>query len=65
MIVVGVQHVVPTEDLIEHNTEPSCICGPQLAVVPVEVLIGETPTEAEGHVYVHHSLDGRERDEDD
>lgn len=48
MIVVGVQHVVPTEDLIEHNTEPSCICGPQLAVVPVEVLIGETPTEAEG-----------------
>lgn len=64
VIVVGIQHVVPTADLIEHNTDndsADCVCGPRLEVVPVEILIGDTPTEGEGHVYVHHSLDGREK----
>ncbi len=44
-------HVVPLDDLIEHNTgDPeSCPCGPTL----------------DDGVVIHHSLDGREFSEDD
>lgn len=41
-------HVVPVDDLIEHETDEDCVCSP-------------TPRFGEGGpVYVHHSLDGRE-----
>lgn len=44
-----VWHVVPLGDLKEHEDSPDCWCEPVLA------------PEAEDLVYVHHSLDGRER----
>lgn len=45
----GKIHVVPVDDVIEHNiTDGDCICGPE----PVE--------DADGIVYMHPSLDGRE-----
>ncbi|MEI5032379.1 hypothetical protein RB201_04060 [Streptomyces sp. S1A(2023)] len=53
-------HVVPLDDLIDHDTdseEPSCVCGPE--TVPIE--LGEIVAWA----YVHASLDGRELAEED
>ena len=44
-------HVMPRGDLIEHGIDEDCPCGP-------------TPQfEAGGVVYVHHSLDNREAQE--
>lgn len=44
-------HVVPVADLVDHETTDECPCGP-------------TPEfEPGGVVLVHHSLDGREKDE--
>ena len=43
-------HVVPLDDLIVHEFNFDCVCGP-------------TPDPDEGKVVIHHSLDGRERDE--
>lgn len=43
-------HVVPMGDLKEHTPTPDCWCYPTLDL------------EAEGMVYIHHSLDGRERE---
>lgn len=40
-------HVIPTNDLREHEASPSCWCKP-------------TPDE-DHDVFVHHSLDGREQ----
>ena len=40
-------HVVPTNDLREHESSVSCWCSP-------------TPDESEPNVYIHHSMDGRE-----
>lgn len=54
-------HVVPVDDLLEHDTstsEPDCVCGPD--VIPVERTDGSM-----GWVISHHSLDGRERHETD
>jgi hypothetical protein len=56
--VVGVSdayHVVPVNDLIEHDSsgERDCICGPE--TVPVERDDGSM-----GWLVSHHSLDGRE-----
>lgn len=46
-------HVVPLGDAIEHNADERCVCGP-------------TPTFVEGGVvHVHHSLDERERNENE
>lgn len=49
-------HVVPVGDLIEHDTDGECVCGPT-----------DTPVEDdEGAIRfmaVHHSLDGREQKE--
>lgn len=42
-------HVVPLNDLREHEYSADCWCEPLL------------DDEAGGLVYVHHSLDGRER----
>lgn len=44
-------HVIPVDDLIDHETSPECLCGPR--------------SEQNGMLFVHHSLDGREFFEDD
>jgi hypothetical protein len=49
-------HVTPVGDLIEHDTDGDCICGP--TAEPVERDDGSF-----GWVMVHHSLDGREASE--
>lgn len=49
-------HVVPVADLIDHDTERECVCGP--ATKPVERGDGSI-----GWLAVHHSLDGRELQE--
>ncbi len=41
-------HVIPMNDLREHECSPECWCYPTMDL------------EAEGLVYIHHSLDGRE-----
>ncbi len=47
-------HVVPINDLIEHETDGSdCVCGPTTEPVPRE-------DGSMGWVISHHSLDGRE-----
>lgn len=52
-----VLHVVPREDLVEHDDESTdCICGPD-----VERVIGLGG--AHGTIVVHHALDGREEHE--
>lgn len=44
-------HVMPAADFVEHETSEDCVCFP-------------TPRFGDGGtVYVHHSLDGREKDE--
>lgn len=50
-------HVVPTGDLIEHDTstdQPDCLCGPRIELV-------SRPGRSDGWLIVHSSLDGRER----
>ena len=51
-------HVVPTDDLVLHDSSGGqpCVCGP--TTVPVEREDGSM-----GWMVVHHSLDGRERTE--
>ena len=49
-------HVVPVDDLIEHDASPDCICGPEAE--PARREDGSI-----GYVYTHHSLDGREAEE--
>lgn len=44
-------HVMPNDDLVVHDSSEDCVCGPDC-----EFISG-------GAVFVHHSLDGRERDE--
>ena len=53
-------HVIPVNDLVEHDTsgEQDCICGP--TDEPVERDDGSM-----GWVVIHHSLDGRELHEED
>lgn len=46
-------HVVPVDDLIEHDTVGDCPCGP--TTKPVERDDGSN-----GWMVTHHSLDGRE-----
>ncbi len=56
---MSVLHVVPIDDLIRHDSmtdEPDCVCGPEIQ--PVEREDGSM-----AYVLVHHSLDGREKDE--
>ena len=49
-------HVLPADDLVEHELGPRCACGPRDE--PVVRQDGSI-----GWVTVHHSLDGRERNE--
>ena len=47
-------HVVPIDDLIEHQTDgDECICGPDCELVQRD----DAP---DMYLYSHHSLDGRE-----
>jgi hypothetical protein len=51
-------HTYPINDLIQHNTDTdNCACGP--TIEPVKRDDGST-----GWHVLHHSLDGRELDED-
>lgn len=45
-------HCIPVDDLIEHEANEGCLCGP--SVMPVE------QDGAIGWILLHHSLDGRE-----
>lgn len=48
-------HVAPLNDLVEHDSstdEPVCVCGPTIERVE--------GTQGDGWLIVHHSLDGRE-----
>lgn len=40
-------HIVPVNDLREHEIAPSCWCNP-------------TPDDEDHDVLIHHSIDGRE-----
>lgn len=51
-------HVIPINDLIEHDeVDDECICGPD-----VEPVFGEDGSN--GWLISHHSLDGRELQEE-
>jgi hypothetical protein len=52
----GEVHIVPLADLIEHEETPDCVCGPNVEHVP-------NPDGPDGWMYVHSSLDGREKNE--
>ena len=41
-------HLIPPADYIEHESEPDCVCGPQVEESSNQVLVR------------HFSLDGRE-----
>lgn len=49
-------HVVPVDDVINHETTDSCVCGPTPEAVPRR-------DGSIGWVVVHHSLVGREQAE--
>lgn len=49
----GVVHVVPRADLVPHQLDDDCVCGPRF-----ELVVNEGGPD--GHMHVHHSLDGRE-----
>lgn len=50
----GTYHVVPVNDLIEHERIEDCVCGPKLQLIR---------TGPDVWMISHNSLDGRERDE--
>jgi hypothetical protein len=54
----NIAHAVPVADLIEHTVDDDggCVCGPQ--VHPVQTAWG-----GYGWMFIHHSLDGRELQE--
>ncbi len=49
-------HVVPVGDLMDHDIDGDCLCGPRLE--PIKRLDGSV-----AWMHVHHSLDGRENKE--
>lgn len=49
-------HVLPLGDYIEHEPEDDCVCGPTGEAV-------FRPDGSNGWVWIHHSLDGREKRE--
>lgn len=51
-------HVVPLNDLVEHDTQSECVCGPRVEVA-------KRDDGSVGWLYVHHSLDGRELREEE
>jgi hypothetical protein len=53
----GTLHVIPNGDLVDHKSEPDCVCGPTAELVPR----GDGSI---GWVIVHAALDGREHHEE-
>ena len=52
-------HVAPVADLVEHDTDTddaTCVCGPTVEPVP-------RADGSMGWLAIHHSLDGREKNE--
>jgi hypothetical protein len=47
-------HVLPLNDLIEHEAQPNCVCGPAPDTRPDD----EDPSVIH-FVFRHHALDGR------
>jgi hypothetical protein len=56
-------HVLPLNDLVEHETDDACICGPTLGTDRPDgtqhCSCGCSDGNA-GVVWVHHALDGRD-----
>jgi hypothetical protein len=50
------QHVIPVDDLIDHEDDQGCICGPAMALV-------KRPDGSACWLYKHPSLDRRELQE--
>lgn len=50
-------HVIPTDDLIDHESSELCVCGPTAEEI--------TSGQGYGWLLVHHSLDGRELAEEE
>lgn len=46
-------HVIPVDDLVEHETSEDCPCGPQVEIV----MRVDAP---DAHLYHHSALDGHE-----
>lgn len=53
----GAVHVVPCDDVVDHDLTDECVCGPSPELVHSEL-------NPEGWLYTHHSLDGREAREE-
>lgn len=56
--VVGVLHVVPVGDAVQHTSDDDCVCGPTAKAIKAE----------DGSIQwlmIHHSLDGREINDSD
>ena len=51
-------HVHPVRDLIRHELSGDCACGPAVEAV-------FRPDGSNGWLVTHHSLDGREKEEED
>lgn len=49
-------HVQPVADVVAHSTSEDCPCGP----TPERVIRDDG---SDGWIYIHHSLDGREKRE--
>lgn len=49
-------HILPVDDLMEHDLCADCFCGPRISVEP-------DPDGQYGWIYVHAFLDGREQAE--
>lgn len=59
-------HVMPRGDLVGHDADEGCVCGPTLDTVRPEGTVPCGCGCSDGTadvVWVHHSLDGREASE--
>lgn len=54
----GDVHVVPVGDFVDHETDQGCVCRPT-----PELVDPDTGVAHRAALWVHHSLDGRERAE--
>jgi hypothetical protein len=49
----GLVHVAPIGDVIAHDLDEDCVCGPSVEIIP-------NPDGPDGYMWTHHALDGRE-----
>lgn len=49
-------HLMPVDDLVNHDHSEDCVCGPTFKLV-------QRPGLSDGHLYTHHALDDREAPE--